>query len=142
MPMNERIRSINNTITMFKWQIDTCINSLGSSIGMEAMEECHRFINLRRERTHIKTLNRQIKKFNQLWQRNTGGCPNYQHGREGHDWVEDTRETTAHNSEINQVTNTDTVPPTSTTSRDTHIKTKSGYITFLKPRLQKIKKRF
>ena len=38
MLMNERIRSINNTITMFKWQIDTCINSLGSSIGVEAME--------------------------------------------------------------------------------------------------------
>ena len=30
MLMNERIRSINNMITMFKWQIDTCINSLGS----------------------------------------------------------------------------------------------------------------
>ena len=30
MLMNERIRLINNTITMFKWQIDTCINSLGS----------------------------------------------------------------------------------------------------------------
>ena len=30
MLMNERIRSINNMITMFKWQIDTCINGLGS----------------------------------------------------------------------------------------------------------------
>ena len=30
MLMNERIRSINKTITMFKWQIGTCINSLGS----------------------------------------------------------------------------------------------------------------
>ena len=30
MLMNERIRLINNMITMFKWQIDTCINSLGS----------------------------------------------------------------------------------------------------------------
>ena len=30
MVMNERIRSINNMITMFKWQIDTCINSLRS----------------------------------------------------------------------------------------------------------------
>ena len=26
MLMNERVRSINNTITMFRWQIDTCIN--------------------------------------------------------------------------------------------------------------------
>ena len=30
MLMNERIRLINNMITMFKWQVDTCINSLGS----------------------------------------------------------------------------------------------------------------
>ena len=30
MVMKERIRLINNMITMFKWQIDTCINSLGS----------------------------------------------------------------------------------------------------------------
>ena len=64
MLMNERIRLINNTITMFRWQIDTCINSLGSCIGMEAMEECHRFISLRRERRHNSTLERQIKKFN------------------------------------------------------------------------------
>ena len=58
MLMNERIRSINNTITMFKWQIDTCINSLRSSTGVEAMEECHRFISYRRERRHNKTLGR------------------------------------------------------------------------------------
>ena len=74
MLMNERIRSINNTITMLRWQIDTCINSLGSCIGMEVMEECHRFICLRRKRRHNKTLDRQIKKFNLLWQRHTGGC--------------------------------------------------------------------
>ena len=47
---------------MFRWQIDTCINSLGSCIGMEAMEECHRFISLRRERRHKNTLERQTKK--------------------------------------------------------------------------------
>ena len=32
MLMNERVRSINNMITMFRWQIDTCINSFGSLI--------------------------------------------------------------------------------------------------------------
>ena len=79
MLMNERVRSINNTITMFRWQIDTCINSLGSLIGVEAMEECHGFISLRRERRHSSTLERQIKKYNLLWQRNTGGCSNFQH---------------------------------------------------------------
>ena len=63
MLMNERIRLINNMVTMFRWQIATYINSLGSCIRVEVMEECHRFISLRRERRH-KTLERQIKKFN------------------------------------------------------------------------------
>ena len=80
MLMNERVRLINNMITMFRWQIDTCINSLGSFIGVEAMEECHGFISLRRERRHSSTLERQIKKYNLLWQRNTGGHSNSQHG--------------------------------------------------------------
>ena len=77
MLMNERVRLINNMITMFRWQIDTCITSLGSLIGIEAMEECHGFISLRRERRHQNTLERQTKKYNILWQRNRGGCPNY-----------------------------------------------------------------
>ena len=80
MLMNERVRLINNTITMFRWQIDTCINSLGSCIGVEVMEECHGFISLRRERRHLRTLGRQTKKFNLLWQRNTGCHSNFQHG--------------------------------------------------------------
>ena len=73
MLMNERVRLINSMITMFRWQIDTCINSLGSCIGVKAMEECHGFISLRRERRHLSILERQTKKFNLLWQRNTGG---------------------------------------------------------------------
>ena len=84
MLMNERVRSINNMITMFTWQIDTCINSLGSYMGVEAMEECHGFISLRRERRHLSTLERQTKKFNLLWQRNTGGHSNFQHAGKGH----------------------------------------------------------
>ena len=55
MLLNERIKSINNMITMFTWQIDTCISSLGSMIGIEVIEECHRFISYRRERRHIRT---------------------------------------------------------------------------------------
>ena len=98
MLMNERVRSINNTITMLRWQIDTCIYSLGRCIRMEAMEECHRFISLRRERRHQSTLERQIKKFNLLWQRNTGGRSNYQHGSS--DWEEDTREIPLNNENL------------------------------------------
>ena len=59
-----------------------------------------------------------------MWQKNTGGCPNYQHGREGHDWVEDTRKTTAINNETNPVTNTDIVPAIQVAPRETHTKTR------------------
>ena len=70
------------------------------------MEECHIFISLRRERRHKNTLERQTKKFNQLWQRNTGGHSNYQYGGEGY-LEEVTRETRYYNTETNQ-TNTET----------------------------------
>ena len=43
-----------------------------------------------------------------MWQRNTGGHSNYQHGREGYQ-EEDIRETRSHNTEINQTTNIETV---------------------------------
>ena len=53
--LNERVRSINNTIYMFKWQIDTCIEELGKLIRKEDMEECYSFIEGRRETRHWKT---------------------------------------------------------------------------------------
>ena len=53
-------------------------------INKDVMEECHEFINHRRERRHSKTLERQKKKFDQLWQKNTGGCPNIQNGGDGY----------------------------------------------------------
>ena len=53
------------------------------------MEECHGFISLRIERRHLSTLERQTKKFSLLWQRNTGGHSNFQHGGKGH-WEDDT----------------------------------------------------
>ena len=113
--MNERVRLINNTITMLRWQIDTCIHSLGRCIRIEAMEECHRFISLRRERRHQSTLERQTKKFNSLWQRNTGGCSNYQNG--SIDWEEDTRETPLNNGNlIDKATNIETTQATTTTT--------------------------
>ena len=115
MLMNERVRLIKNTITMLRWQIDTCIYSLGRCIRMEAMEECHRFISLRRERRHQSTLERQTKKFNLLWQRNTGGLSNYQHG--GNDWEVDTRETPLNNENLtDEATNIETTQATTTTT--------------------------
>ena len=60
MVMNERVRVINNSITMFNCQIDTCINNLEGLLEREVLEEYHRFIEESREERHIKTQKRQI----------------------------------------------------------------------------------
>ena len=43
------------------------------------MEECHRFIEGRRETRHQKTQKRHLEKFSRLCQRNTGGHSNHTH---------------------------------------------------------------
>ena len=53
--LNERIRSINNSITMFTIQRDTCINQLKDNLDKETMERCERFIKEKREVRHFKT---------------------------------------------------------------------------------------
>ena len=83
MHMKERVRLIKNMITMLNCQIHTCINNLKGMLNKEVMDECHEFINYRRERRHYKTLERQKKKFEQLWQKNTGGHSNTQNGGGG-----------------------------------------------------------
>ena len=77
--LNERVRSINNTINMFNLQINTCIGELENQIKKEDMEECYRFIEGRRETRHLKTQKRNLEKFNRLCHRNTGGCSNHTH---------------------------------------------------------------
>ena len=52
--LNERIRNINNTITMATHKRDTCINTLSEVFPKEIMEECNRLIFLRREAYYIK----------------------------------------------------------------------------------------
>ena len=47
------------------------------------MEECKTFIKVKREARHLKTSERQKNKFKRLCQRNTGGCSNTKHGRNG-----------------------------------------------------------
>ena len=46
--LNERIRSINNSITIFKTTRDTCINQLESIVDKETMEECYMYVKRRR----------------------------------------------------------------------------------------------
>ena len=76
MLMNERVRSINNTIIMLNHQADTCINTLENTLNKDVMEKCHEFINHIGERRHYKTMERQKKKFEKLWLKKTGGHSN------------------------------------------------------------------
>ena len=55
---------VNNTITMFENQIDTCMNRLKGILDKDFMEECMVFIKTRRESRHIMTQIRQVNKFN------------------------------------------------------------------------------
>ena len=56
---------------MLKIQKDTCINQLKTCLDERTVEECEEFINMRRESRHIKTLGRQLLKFEQLCQKKT-----------------------------------------------------------------------
>ena len=80
--LNERVRSINNSLTMFKIQWDTCINTLENVLDRETLNVCHDFIKIR-ERRHYKTLERQLSKFHQLCQKNTTGHSSPEHGEHG-----------------------------------------------------------
>ena len=78
--LNERIRSITNTITMFKNLRDTCISQLEDILDNAIMEEWRTFIEIRRERRHLSTLERHLSKFRRLCHENPGGCSNPRHG--------------------------------------------------------------
>ena len=45
-----RVRTINNTINMFSWQINTCIEELENEIKKEDMEECYRLTENQRDK--------------------------------------------------------------------------------------------
>ena len=72
--LNERIRSINNSIVMLKLLRDTCINQLESILDKETMEECKEFIEIRMEKRHLSTLDQHLSKFKRLCYDYTGGC--------------------------------------------------------------------
>ena len=67
--MNERIRSINNTLNMVRDLRDTCINQLREVLNDEWVDKCREFIEVGREHQHLKTLNRQKLKFERLLER-------------------------------------------------------------------------
>ena len=77
--LNEQVRLINNFLTMFKEQRDTCMNNLSTVLDDERMRECKSFIKTRKEVRHQKTL-RQMSKFERLCHKKTGDCSNVQDG--------------------------------------------------------------
>ena len=84
--MNQRIRSINNTLNMVSNLRDICKNQLRETLNDEWMDRCIEFIEVRREQQHLKTLKRQKHKFERLLAREKvreGDCTITLHG--GHD---------------------------------------------------------
>ena len=77
---NERVRNINNTIQTCSWQRDTCMEDLKSQISNFYYKECEQFIEKVREWRHQSVLDRQLSKFEWLWQRIRGGCSNNNSG--------------------------------------------------------------
>ena len=81
--LNERIRSINNTLNMLEQRRDTCIFQLEEKLDRESMEECQEFIKIKREARHLSTLDRQRNKLERLCQKNRiakSGHSNIKHG--------------------------------------------------------------
>ena len=84
--MNERIRSINNTLNMVRDLRDTCRNQLREVLTNEWMDKCREFIEVGREHQHLKTLNRQKLKFERLLDKEKvreGNCTTLHGGHDG-----------------------------------------------------------
>ena len=81
-------------INMLKIQKDKCIDQLENCLVERTMEECVEFINLRRESRHIRTLERQLLKFEQLCHKNKirGSCSNIQEKQDGCSNIKDDQE--------------------------------------------------
>ena len=81
--LNERVRSINNTINMLSLEYDTCMRRLKEKLKEDDVHECMTFIEKSRKARHQKTMTRQKEKLKILCSRNQreksskrGGCSN------------------------------------------------------------------
>ena len=98
--LNERIRTINNTIEMLEHEKDTCIEALSKVLNQEDMDECNRSMFKTKEDRHYKTMAWQKSKLERLERKNeekTGGCINrymYMYEQSGTDNLSSTSPTT------------------------------------------------
>ena len=85
--INERVKSINNTLNMLGLEFHTCMRRLKDKIKEEDLLECISFIEKSKEASHLKTLTRQKEKLNILINKKQdgkksakrGGCSNNRH---------------------------------------------------------------
>ena len=70
---DECIRSINNTTEVCTCRRDTCMEKLKGQISVDFYKECSEFIERVRLHRHRTTLERHLKKFDQLNQQTRGG---------------------------------------------------------------------
>ena len=85
--MNERIRSINNTLNMVRSLRDACKNQLREVLSDEWMDRCREFIEVGREHQHLKTLERQKITFDRLLDKEKvreGDCTTLHGGHDGY----------------------------------------------------------
>ena len=93
---------------MFKSLRDTCINQLESILDQETMEECREFMEIRRERRHLSTLDEHLSKFKRLCHDYTGGHSSPQHGIHGENGHTTDTCTATTSATIDQITSTST----------------------------------
>ena len=82
--LNERIRTINNTIEMLEHEKDTCIEGLSKVLNQEDMAECSKFMFKTKGDRHYKTMARQKNKLERLGRKNEdkeGGHINNKHAK-------------------------------------------------------------
>ena len=85
--INERVKSINNTLNMLGLEFHTCMRRLKDKIKAEDFQECISFIEKSKEARHLKTMTRQKEKLNILINKKQdgkksvkrGGCSNNRH---------------------------------------------------------------
>ena len=71
--MNERVRNINSSLNMFGIKSNTCGNQLAGKTDKQLFSECLKSMVRIKQARHIKTLTRQLKKFDRLQQKHYGG---------------------------------------------------------------------
>ena len=78
--LNERVRTINNTIEMLECQCHMCRTELSRVLDREIMAECDKIMFKIKENRHYNTLERQKAKLDRLIRReepvSKGGCSN------------------------------------------------------------------